>query len=270
MATYAIGDIQGCFATLSALLERCAFDPGRDRLWLAGDLVNRGPGSLAVLRWARQLGTTVTAVLGNHDLHLLRVAEGLAVARGKDSLDAVLAAPDRDELLDWLAAQPLVHRETVAGQPWLMVHAGLHPSWSAEVALALGRQVSAALSADRRGLLASLDQPGDLAWQAQLGGAARFAALIGVLTRLRTCHADGSPCAEHKGTPETAPAGCAPWFRVAPRRWSDHRVVCGHWAALGLHVGDGVAALDSGCVWGRSLTALRLDDGALFSEPARD
>lgn len=268
MATYAIGDIQGCFGTLSALLARLPFDPARDRLWLAGDLVNRGPDSLGVLRWARSLGPAVTAVLGNHDLHLLRVAAGLAPHRGKDSLTPILQAPDRDALLDWLAARPLIHREVLDGQPWLMVHAGLHPTWSADAAEALARQAVAALTADRRAFLAALDGPGELAWSPELSGDVRFAALVGVLTRLRCCRDDGSPCADHKGTPDSAPPGCRPWYEVAPRAWSDHRVVCGHWAALGVHVGDGVAALDSGCVWGRELTALRLEDGALFSEPA--
>ncbi|MCB9899121.1 MAG: symmetrical bis(5'-nucleosyl)-tetraphosphatase [Planctomycetes bacterium] len=272
MASYAIGDLQGCFATYQRLLRRIEFRPGRDRLLLVGDLVNRGPRSLDVLRWTLRHDAHVHAVLGNHDLHLLAVAAGRAELRPGDTLDDVLDAPDRDELLDWLARRPLVARV----DEHLLVHAGLHPSWTADDALALAAPLSARLAdpASRGALLDALRRPppGSVppAWDADLPEPQRTRALIGLLTRLRTCRADGVPCERFSGPPDEAPAGCLPWFDVPGRRSAGTPIVCGHWAALGLCVRDDLLALDTGCVWGGSLTAARLEDGALFSEPACD
>lgn len=276
MARFAIGDIQGCmdsFERLLALLEQHAgldLASGRDSLWLVGDLVNRGPRSLDVLRWARAHERTVTAVLGNHDLHLLARANG-APAKRRDTLDELLAAPDRDELIDWLRARPFVHVEA----RWVMVHAGLHPSWTAEQARDLAAELEAELRGDRwrdflvaTGATASDGQPPP--WRPELEGPARWRALLSYLVRVRTCHLDGRLEPAFDGHPSQAPAGCVPWFALPGARWRSHVPVFGHWAALGLDVDAHHIALDSGCVWGKSLSAIRLDDGVVFQVKAVD
>jgi bis(5'-nucleosyl)-tetraphosphatase (symmetrical) len=265
MARYAIGDIQGCMDSLERLLALLALDPARDRLWLVGDLVNRGPRSLEVLRWARRHEATVTCVLGNHDLHLLARAAG-APAKKRDTLEDVLAAPDRDELVDWLRARPLVHVE----ERWILVHAGLHPAWTA----ALARQLAAELEAELRGpswrrLLAAMEGAAP-PWRPELEGEARWRAILSYLVRVRTCHADVRVEPSFDGPPAQAPAGCVPWFELPGPRWRTHVPVFGHWAALGLDVQPGHVALDSGCVWGKSLSAIRLDDGQVFQVKAVD
>lgn len=269
MATYVIGDIQGCFGPLERLLAEIAFDARRDRLLLVGDLVNRGPHSLEVLRWAADTSPAVETVLGNHDLHLLARAAGRTEARPGDTLDAVLSAPDRDDLLDWLSRRPLVLRE---GRR-LLVHAGLHPAWSAEDACALAAPIEDALAdPSRRGDVLDAvvrwrghPQP---AWHAALPQPERTAAVVGLLTRLRVCSSDGVPCASFNGPPRDAPAGVQPWFDIPGRRSRDVQVLFGHWAALGLVVRDDVIGLDTGCVWGGVLTALRLEDGTIFQQPS--
>jgi len=266
MGTYAIGDVQGCFETLERLLRRIDFRPGEDRLWLAGDLVNRGPASLEVLRWARDHDEHLVAVLGNHDLHLLAVAAGLAEPRRSDTLDACLAAPDREALLGWLRRRPLLHRE---GRH-VLVHAGLLPAWSIETAQAHAREVAHALrEGDGRLVLASLAADKAAAWSDELTGTARISLIVAALTRLRICTADGRMRADFSGPPSEAPEGCRPWFdaRVAA---GEPTIVFGHWAALGLHLAPHVLGLDTGCVWGGSLTAIRLEDRAVFQEPAAE
>jgi len=265
VATYAIGDVQGCFEPLQRLLQRIAFDPDRDRLWLAGDLVNRGPGSLEVLRWARGLGPRLTAVLGNHDLHLLSAALGARPPKPRDTLEPVLSAPDRDELLAWVRGLPLLHREGDR----VMVHAGLLPAWSVAEAEELAREAEAAIRGPGLAdLLAGLgDAPS--AWSPDLPPAARVRLTIVALTRLRTCTADGVIEPEFSGPPDGAPPGRLPWFEVPGRRSADATVVFGHWAALGLHRAPGVVGLDSGCVWGGALTAVRLEDEAVFQVACR-
>ncbi|TAH38097.1 MAG: diadenosine tetraphosphatase [Planctomycetota bacterium] len=238
MATYAIGDIQGCFTTLQRLLQRAGVT-AQDRLWLVGDLVNRGPHSLQVLRWARSLPRQHVLVLGNHDLRLLGRAEGQVPPDARDTLDEVLDAPDRDLLLSWLRALPFVHRE----HDHLLVHAGLLPAWTAQEAL---EQAQAASQALRRG---------------QVPAAAE------ILTTLRFCDPAGSPRRGISGPPESAPPDAIPWFDHPARRSRDVAVVCGHWAALGLRLRPDLLALDTGCVWGGPLTALRLEDRAVFQEP---
>lgn len=265
MARYAIGDIQGCMDSLERLLALLALDPARDALWLVGDLVNRGPRSLDVLRWARAHEATVTCVLGNHDLHLLARAAGSS-AKKRDTLDDVLAAPDRDELIEWLRHRPLVHVE----DRWIMVHAGLHPSWTAEQA----RRLAAELEAELRGpswreLLAAMEGPPP-PWRPDLEGPARWRAILSYLVRVRTCHTDGRVEPDYDGPPAQAPAGCVPWFELTGPRWRNHVPVFGHWAALGLDVQPGHIALDSGCVWGKSLSAIRLEDGQVFQVKAVD
>jgi bis(5'-nucleosyl)-tetraphosphatase (symmetrical) len=272
MAIWAVGDVQGCGATLEALLQELAFDPSRDRLWMAGDLVNRGPDSLGVLRRLKALGPAVTAVLGNHDLHLLAAAEGLRDASGSDTFDDVLTAPDREELLGWLRTLPLAHEEQVEGRPWLMIHAGLHPSWTVARTLDLAAEVQDALTTDGgRVALEALAVKTSGGWSDDLVDGPRLSAIVATLTRLRACATDGSPCRGFSGSPDQIPDGCVPWWAVPGRAAAgSHTVVCGHWAAQGLRHEPGMVALDTGCVWGGSLTALRLEDGRVVSVPSRD
>ena len=265
MATYAIGDVQGCFTTLERLLRRIDFDAGRDRLWLVGDLVNRGPSSLEVLRWAKSLGKSLVVVLGNHDLHLLARAEGLREARKRDTFDEILKAPDRDALLEWLAGRPLLHRD---GE-FVMVHAGLHPEWSLEDAEALAWEAQEALRSRKRySLLETFEDSGESpSWSADLAGLERLRLVVDVLTRIRTVKATGALCLEFTGPPKQAPEGCVPWYERSTLP-SGTTVLFGHWAALGLHLGRNAIGLDTGCAWGRSLTALRLEDRQAFEEPS--
>lgn len=259
MATYAVGDVQGCADELETLLERLDFDARRDRLWFVGDLVNRGPRSLDVLRFVRRLDTAAVVVLGNHDLHLLAIARGAARLRPADqSLEPILAAPDRGPLLDWLQSRPLLHHDAELG--CTLLHAGLPPQWDLALARRCAAELEAALRADHGSeLFAAMygDQP-DL-WRDDLDGVERLRFITNALTRLRVCDAAGRMLLGHKGPPGRLPAGVLPWFRVPGRRTAAARIVCGHWSALGYHDGDGVLALDTGCVWGGSLTARRLD-----------
>lgn len=265
MATWVIGDVQGCFVTLQRLLERLGWRPGGDRLWLAGDLVNRGRGSLETLRWAVDNDRSVTAVLGNHDIHLLARAADLVRPKARDTLDAILAAPDRDRLVGWLRERPLLHRQ---GET-LMVHAGLLPEWTRDRACSLAREVEALLREPHGAFLLELFKARATgAWDESLGGIGRQAAIIGAMTRLRTLSPGGAPCAGFSGPPGDAPPGCVPWFSHPARRSQGGMIVFGHWAALGLHRGPDVTGLDTGCVWGGSLTAWRLEDGAVEQVPA--
>lgn len=264
MAIYAIGDVQGCFASLQQLLAQIRFKPDRDRLWFVGDLVNRGPDSLGVLRYVKGLGPTAVTVLGNHDLFLLAAASGIATPRPMDTIQPILTAPDRDELLSWLRCQPLLYREG----PFAMVHAGLLPQWTIEQAETLAREVEPVLRGPNYHdlLRASFASP-SAQWSDVLTGLPRLASLAHVFTRLRTCTVAGRMNKSYNGPPDRAPAGFLPWFQVPTRRSSDTTIVCGHWAALGLHLSDTVLALDSGCVWGRELTAVRLEDRMVFQVP---
>ena len=260
-STYAIGDIHGCFDTLQALWPRLGFDLQRDRLWLVGDLVNRGPWSLEVLRWAKdldkQLGERMQVVLGNHDLQLLALADGYASKRRKDTLDAVLAAPDREELVAWLAGRPLVHRDGEV----MLVHAGLLPQWAPADAERLAREAELVLrDPERRRLLI------DRALELPAGSPYRqLRTALSAFGGLRTCTSEGEPC-KWKGPPEGAPPGCLPWFEVPGRRSAGVTVVFGHWAAMGLRLEPRAIALDSGCLWGYRLSAIRLEDRKLFQQ----
>ena len=266
MSHYVVGDIQGCHAELMQLLDTVAFDDRRDRLWLVGDLVNRGPESLAVLRTVKALGAAATTVLGNHDLHLLIVAAGHRKMHKHDTLGDVLGAPDRDELLDWLRGLPLVIRE---GER-LMVHAGLLPSWTAADAVMLAHEVEAVLrSTDHGAFLRDLYGDDPRRWRDDLAGMDRLRAIVNVCTRLRFCSADGTMDFSEKRGPGHAPAGLAPWFSHPSRRSAGETVYCGHWSTLELMMAPNVLMLDSGCVWGGTLTAIRLDDGRLFQAPSR-
>ncbi|MBM4245891.1 MAG: symmetrical bis(5'-nucleosyl)-tetraphosphatase [Deltaproteobacteria bacterium] len=265
MATYAIGDVQGCFGMLKRLLERIEFDPARDRVLLVGDLVNRGPQSAEVLRWAMRNDKSVRAVLGNHDLYLISRALGVTGRKKRDTLDGVLDARDRGDMIDWLRTRPLAFRQN----GHLVVHAGILPAWTADEAEHLAGEAEEMLqSRDAARLLTSLGEPARK-WRDDLAGLARIVTIVQVLTRMRTCRKDGVPNLEFSGPPEAAPAGCRPWFDVPGRKEKDVTVVFGHWAALGLHLADRAIGLDTGAVWGNKLTAIRLDDRALFQEAAK-
>ncbi|MEI7614772.1 MAG: symmetrical bis(5'-nucleosyl)-tetraphosphatase [Betaproteobacteria bacterium] len=264
MATYAIGDIQGCFGSLLRLLERCAFDPARDKLWLVGDLVNRGPRSLETVRFVRDLGDAAITVLGNHDLSLLMAAEGFG-KRGKgDTFDDILDAPDRDELLDWLRQQPLCHLEG----GYCLVHAGLLPQWRVGQARALASEVEAVLRGSQwRELLAQMWGSEPASWQDSLEGWARLRVIINAMTRMRFCSPQGVMDFKVKGEVEKAPKGFMPWFEVPGRRSADSVLITGHWSALGLKIMPNLLAIDSGCLWGGALTAIRLEDRVVFQVP---
>jgi bis(5'-nucleosyl)-tetraphosphatase (symmetrical) len=265
MATYVIGDVQGCFITLTRLLRRFDFDSASDRVWLVGDLVNRGPDSLEVLRWAKAMGSRVTAVLGNHDLHLLARAEGLREPRQRDTLEAVLGAPDRDSLLEWLLGRPFLYRE----DDYVLVHAGLLPAWTLDEAEALAWEAQETLRSRRRYQLLEIYEDGGPPprWEPELTAVDRTRLAVDAFTRLRTLKADGEVCLDFSGPPGKAPEGCRPWFELCSLPPAV-TVLFGHWAALGLHVGGNAIGLDAGCGWGGTLTALRLEDRRVFQEPS--
>ncbi|MGH8750194.1 MAG: symmetrical bis(5'-nucleosyl)-tetraphosphatase [Burkholderiales bacterium] len=261
MATYAIGDIQGCFNALTRLLDKTGFEPERDTLWFVGDLVNRGPDSLAVLRFVKSLEQRAIVVLGNHDLHLLMVAEGYARMHKNDTLQAILDAPDRDELLYWLRCQRMLH----AANGYVMVHAGLLPSWTVELASSLAGEVESALrGGNYRALAARMygNQPAQ--WRDDLSGIDRLRVIINAMTRLRVCTAQGVMEFSHKGKAQDAPPGYLPWFDVPGRASRDAAIICGHWSAPGLVLRDDLLALDTGCLWGGSLTAVCLENRRIF------
>jgi bis(5'-nucleosyl)-tetraphosphatase (symmetrical) len=263
MPTYAIGDVQGCFDELLDLLEVFRFDRAKDRLWFVGDLVNRGPASLATLRFVRDLGERALVVLGNHDLHLLALAEGCATGRKDDTLEEILAAPDRDDLLDWLRRRPLMH---VAGAHTL-VHAGLLPQWDVSKAKSLAEEVETELRQRHREFLASLYGSRPDRWAEDLRGIDRLRVIVNAMTRLRFCTAQGVMEFETKGEVTQAPSGYLPWFDVPGRKSADAIVICGHWSALGLRLAPNLLALDSGCVWRGQLSAVRLEDRRLYQVP---
>lgn len=250
---------------LEALLAACAFDPRHDRLWFVGDLVNRGPASLEVLRFVKGLRESAVAVLGNHDLHLLCVAQGVARVRPDDTLDAVLAAPDCGELLSWLRTLPMLYAE---GE-YLLVHAGLLPQWDAAKASALAGEVQDALRGpDYGAFLARLYGSQPAGWDDALSGSDRTRVVVNAMTRMRFCSDEGVMEFRAKGGLEAAPPGYRPWFDVPGRRTGASTVVCGHWSALGLRMQPHLMVLDSGCVWGGVLTAVRLEDRRVFQVPS--
>ncbi len=272
MAVWAIGDLQGCLGPTERLLARIGFDPARDRLWFCGDLVNRGGESLETLRYVHSLRANASVVLGNHDLSLLAISERREADQRKvnPDLQRVLFAPDRDELLDWLRAQPLVHADRELG--WMMVHAGLALKWTADDALAMAGEVEQALRGrNRQNLLRNMygDRP---AWSPGLRGTDRLRAIINVFTRMRYCSPRGRIAFEEKGAPGTQQPGLYPWYAVPGRVERGLKIACGHWSSLGLFIGHGVHALDTGAVWGGTLTALQLDIDELriVQVPGRD
>ncbi len=261
MSTYVVGDIQGCNAALEELLAALNFDRTRDRLWITGDLVNRGEDSLAVLRWCLAHDDCVVAVLGNHDLHLLAVAEGFVPPHRKDTLDMILTAPDRDALLTWLRQRPMLHREG----DWMMLHAGLPPTWSAAEAEEHAQELEAALRGpDWRNFLAQMYGNEPRCWSPELKGQERLRFIANSLTRTRYLHPDGSLEFQHKLGLDSAPPELTPWFDFPDRAGTDARILFGHWSTLGLLLREDVIALDTGCLWGGALTAFRLEDEQCF------
>lgn len=254
-AALAIGDLQGCSDELDRLLDAARFDPSRERAWFCGDLVNRGPRSLQALRRVRGLGDAAVAVLGNHDLHLLAVAAGVRPAGRSDTLDAVLAAPDREDLVDWLRHRPLAHLE----HGHLLVHAGVLPPWSAARTVALAGEVESVLRGPGwKDFLGAMYGNQPAAWSDTLAGDDRLRVIVNALTRLRFATPDGVMDFDAKEGAGAAPAGHLPWFDVPGRASADTTVVFGHWSTLGLVIRQDVLALDTGCVWGGRLTAVRL------------
>ena len=258
MAVYAIGDVQGCFQALQQLLDTIAFHRDRDQLWFTGDLVNRGPQSLEVLRFVKDLGDRAVTVLGNHDLHLLAVAHGCGKPKAKDTLADVLAAPDRDALLTWLRHRPLLHYDEA--YETLMVHAGLSPQWTLERAQGYAMAVEAALrDASYLTLLGHIENNAVGTWTATLGHWERLGYLINCFTNMRYCDVTGHLAFDEKGPPGTQTAPYLPWFMIPQRAHADLTIVFGHWSSLGYYAAPGIYALDSGCVWGQRLTALCLE-----------
>lgn len=261
MATYAIGDVQGCFDELQALLAKIRFSAA-DRLWFVGDLVNRGPKSLAALRFVRSLGDRAVTVLGNHDLHLVAQHEGFERGRPDDTFAEVLGAPDRAEVVDWLRRRPLMHLEG----DFAMVHAGLLPQWSRERAFKLAGEVQTVLvGPSYREFFAHMYGSQPERWRDELAGWDRLRVIVNAMTRMRFCTRDGKMEFRAKG--RDAPDGYLPWYETRPRERG--LLVCGHWSTLGLKLTSSIALLDSGCVWGGALTALRLEDRSVHQVRCR-
>jgi len=271
VAIYAIGDVQGCHDELARLLETVRFDPAHDEAWFVGDLVNRGPRSLETLRLVKSLGRAAVVTLGNHDLHLLAYAAGNSSRRPEPTLRPVLEAPDRGELVDWLRARPLLHYRPDLNT--LMVHAGVAPAWDPLLAVKLAREVETVLRGDGwAAFLAQMygNQPDR--WSPRLAGVERLRCILNCLTRVRYVRAeDGGLDFEENGAPGSQPAGLVPWFEVPGRAAEAVRIVFGHWSSLGLLQRANLLGIDTGCVWGRALTAVRLDGPArVFAVPCRN
>ncbi len=255
MSTWAIGDIQGCYDELQALLKKIDFKPGHDQLWFTGDLVNRGPKSLQTLRLVRKL--KAITVLGNHDLHLLACAHRPQRCRRKDTLNQILKAPDADELLDWLRRRPLLHHDPDSG--YTLLHAGLPPQWNLRTARRCAREVETVLRGKRYADFLEVmygDQPD--CWNKSLHGMKRLRFITNCLTRLRYCDARGHLALQQKGVPGTQPHHLRPWFAWPKRKSRDMKIIFGHWSTLGAFDAPGLHAVDTGCLWGGSLTALKV------------
>jgi bis(5'-nucleosyl)-tetraphosphatase (symmetrical) len=258
MALYAIGDLQGCAAEFDALLRKIAFRPSRDTLWLVGDLVNRGPDSLTVLRRVMHLGRSAVTVLGNHDLHLLATVAGRRELSPADTFHDVLDAPDADDLIDWLRRRPLLHYDRAARR--VLVHAGIPPAWSVSEARIRAREIETLLRGRRwRYSLRAMYGNEPVTWSPKLDREERRRFTINALTRMRYCDRRGRLDLHHSGPPGTQPKNLLPWFDAPLRRTAGVHIVFGHWAALGLLRRADVTALDTGCAWGNRLTAVRLD-----------
>ncbi len=266
MALYLIGDVQGCDSALQRLLDKIDFSPSRDILYQLGDLVNRGPDSVGVLRRMMRYGDAARCLLGNHDLHLLAISQGVRPPHRNDTLGGVLGAPDRPALLEWLRQQRLAMLETIADQPLLMVHAGVLPAWNATKTIMLAAEVEAVLRGNELGeFLPQMYGNEPAAWSDALTGAPRLRVIVNALTRLRFCAPDGTMEFATKEGAGAAPAGYLPWFDAPGRQTADVTVAFGHWSTLGWLARPDVLSLDTGCVWGGCLSALRLDTAGAAS-----
>ncbi|OED37168.1 bis(5'-nucleosyl)-tetraphosphatase (symmetrical) [Chromatiales bacterium (ex Bugula neritina AB1)] len=262
MAIYAIGDIQGCNSALQRLLEKLKFDPAQDTLWFAGDLVNRGPESLETLRFVKSLGSASVTVLGNHDIHLLALYYGLRPKGKAPTLQPILDAPDADELICWLQHLPVLHQQ----HGYALVHAGLYPQWNMQTATTLAREVEAALRNTKDSeALSTLYGPSANTWAAAKDSPERLRFAVNCFTRMRFCNQKAELDFEHNGAPGSQPDHLVPWFDVPERVLAPQAIIFGHWAALGLYTRETIFALDSGCVWGNALTAMRIRDRKLVS-----
>lgn len=256
MATYAIGDIQGCYHAFTALLSRVQFHPQHDTIWLVGDLINRGSGSLEVLRWCYQNQKSLKIVLGNHDLHALAVIHNIKPAHKGDTLQACIDAPDSGALFNWLRHQPLM----VAENGFVLVHAGLLPQWTIKNALAYANEVETVLQSEQYlTFLANMYGSKPNQWQSSLAGMDRLRLITNALTRLRVCTVSGEMQFDFKGELQEIPTGYMPWFDVPNRQSQASHIICGHWSALGLRQRNNIYALDTGCLWGGQLTAMCLE-----------
>jgi bis(5'-nucleosyl)-tetraphosphatase (symmetrical) len=258
MAEYAIGDIQGCALPLEELLEKLHFEPGRDRIWLTGDLVNRGPDSLQTLRFVRKLGSSAITVLGNHDLHFLAIAEKIRRNRSGDTLKQIRKAPDLEELVNWLRQQPLVHCDRKLRV--IMVHAGIYPGWGRKQLIRYAREVEEKLQGKQYcDFLRRMYGKNPVQWNKNLKGWDRSRFITNSLTRMRYCNRKGMLNFSQKGPPGSQPGNLIPWYSHPGMRCKKWRIVFGHWSSLGYFQNKNIISLDSGCVWGGKLTAVRLD-----------
>ncbi|MDU4093585.1 MAG: bis(5'-nucleosyl)-tetraphosphatase (symmetrical) ApaH [Pantoea sp.] len=268
MSTYLIGDVHGCYDELHSLLQQVAFDAEKDTLWLTGDLVARGPGSLEVLRYVRSLGSAVRMVLGNHDLHLLAVFAGISRNKPKDRITPLLEAPDADELINWLRRQPLLQVDEE--KKLVMAHAGITPQWDIETAKMCAREVESVLASDSYPLFLNAmygDMPNN--WTPELTGLARLRFSTNALTRMRFCFPNGQLDMICKDAPNSAPPPLKPWFTIGGPVARDYTIIFGHWASLeGKGTPEGIIGLDTGCCWGGTLTMLRWEDRQLFIQPS--
>ncbi|MBZ4202784.1 MAG: symmetrical bis(5'-nucleosyl)-tetraphosphatase [Methylovulum sp.] len=255
MSIYAIGDIQGCFDELQLLLDKIQFNPQEDCIWFAGDLVNRGPKSLETLRFVKNLGTSAITVLGNHDMHLLAAASATKTSTKKDSLTPILEAPDRDELIHWLRHQPLFY----TNNDFCMIHAGLPPQWDFKTTQRMALLVENVLQGPNYELLLQQmygNKPNQ--WTPNLKGTAKLRFIINCFTRMRYCDASGRLDFNNTGPIGTQPEELMPWFTLPNRKSANMKIIFGHWSTLGYYEGSNCYAIDTGCLWGGQLTALKL------------
>jgi bis(5'-nucleosyl)-tetraphosphatase (symmetrical) len=266
VAEYAIGDLQGCYDPFRHLLDKISFNPREDRLWLTGDLVNRGPKSRRTLRFVKSLGNSAITVLGNHDLHLIALANDINVTNSRfESLWKILGREDCDELIDWLRFQPLAHYCKRLNT--LMVHAGLPPQWTIKKTLRRAKEVEDALRSDNYAeFLADMYGRQPDKWSGKLSGKNRLRFIVNALTRMRMITTDDRIDLSHTGPPDKAGHKLIPWFDAKNAKWRGTRIVFGHWSALGLMVRDDLISVDTGCVWGRRLTAVRLDEKSTVTD----
>ncbi|MES2637034.1 MAG: symmetrical bis(5'-nucleosyl)-tetraphosphatase [Pseudomonadota bacterium] len=265
MATYAIGDIQGCYHAFTALLNQLEFNPEIDQLRLVGDLINRGMGSLEVLRYCHQHQSCVKVVLGNHDLHALAVAHQLKQAHKSDTLQAIVNAPDAHHLLSWLRHQPLMLLDSdKQGDAYAVVHAGLLPQWNIQQALTYAHEVETALQAENyKEFLVGMYGNSPNVWHDKLTGMDRLRVITNAMTRMRICSIDSEMEFAFKGELQNVPANYMPWFNVTSRQSKTTTIFCGHWSALGLSQRNNVISLDTGCLWGGQLTAICIETGVI-------